>query len=182
MHSPGGCQMQMQIQIFGMYLMKFQLQQEQSFLDSQQGWKDGELADGWVSTQVNLLKTSLLLWTTNQAVSQSFRMLFWRLLFTQGGVLVLFHVLAFCIDCLNDDSSTPEKVRESQAKPRDGHPGRDSYREVKKCGKASRLSAKSYANIMFAFSTLYLTCLTSLFVFLSPRCRCSLRLLLLLKQ
>jgi len=29
-----------------------------------------------------------------------------------------------------------------------------------------RLSAKSYANIMFAFSTLYLTCLTSLFVFL----------------
>lgn len=161
----------------------FKLREQQELQEPKLPWQlEGMMGwlNWWVSTQVNLLKTSFLLLLEDQndhdqPASQPTSQLVISNAFLETLVyprrcvlvLVLVHVLAFCIDCLGGLLSLGkrEKVRKSH-----GHG--NNCKEWRVRSKLPRLSAKSYANIMFAFSTFIFNLPHFTFCFLPLR-RCS---------
>lgn len=154
----------------------FELQEQQELqepklprqLEGMMGW-----LNWWVSTQVNLLKTSFLLLLEDQndhdqparqptsqlVISNAFLE---TLVYPRRCVLVLVlvHVLAFCIDCFGGLLSLGKRKRLGKAMDT-GITARSGEWGVSCPGWAQNLMQI----LCLHFPLLYLTCLTSLFVF-----------------
>lgn len=169
MHNHGGCQMQMQIQIFGVHLMKFWAAGAAGATGAKASSTAG--GDDGLAELVgeHLLKTSFLLLLEDQndhdqptsqlVISNAFLE---TLVYPRRCVLVLVlvHVLAFCIDCLGGLLLLGKGKRLGKAMDT-GITARSGEWGVSCPGWAQNLMQI----LCLHFPLLYLTCLTSLFVF-----------------
>lgn len=171
MHNHGGCQMQMQIQIFGVHLMKFWAAGAAGATgakaSSTAGGDDG-LAELVGEHSSQLAKNFFLATfrgperprpTSQLVISNAFLE---TLVYPRRCVLVLVlvHVLAFCIDCFGGLLSLGKRKRLGKAMDT-GITARSGEWGVSCPGWAQNLMQI----LCLHFPLLYLTCLTSLFVF-----------------